>query len=147
MWSAQGAERVPARWHEAGAAVIYASENYATAMLEKLVYWNGALPPNQHFVEITVPQGASYEVVTAQTLPGLFNPNQQASRRYGRDWYRELRSVILIVPSVVARMENNVVFNSQHSEFASVTVGLEKPVWWDPDLFGSGRQSETPVPQ
>ncbi len=139
MWSAQGAERVPARRHEAGAAVICASENYATAMLENLVYWNGALPPNQHFVEITVPQGASYEVVTAQTLPGLFDPNQEASRRYGRDWYVELRSVILIVPSVVARMENNVVFNSQHSEFKNVTVELEKPVWWDKDLFGSGR--------
>jgi len=31
--SAEGAKRVSGRWHEAGAEVIYASENYSTAML------------------------------------------------------------------------------------------------------------------
>ena len=129
------AKRVSGRWHEAGAEVIYASEHYSTAMLENLVNWNGTLPPNQHFIEITVPQGVSYEVVTAESLPGLFDTNQEASRRYGRDWYVESRSAILIVPSVVARMENNVVLNSRHPEFAGVAVGLETLVWWDPRLF------------
>ena len=136
MWSAEGAKRVSGRWHEAGAEVIYASESYSTAMLENLVNWNGALPPNQHFVEVAVPQGTSYEVVTAETLPGLFDPNQEASRRHGRDWYAESRSAILIVPSAVARMESNLVFNSQHPEFEGAAVGLETPVWWDPRLFG-----------
>jgi len=137
VWSAEGAKRVSGRWHEAGAEVIYASENYSTAMLENLVNWNGTLPPNQHFIEITVPQGTSYEVVTAESLPELFDSNPEASRRYGRDWYVQLRSAILIVPSVVARMENNLVFNSLHPEFASVTVGLETPVWWDPRLYAT----------
>ena len=136
VWRADGAKRVSGRWHEAGAEVIYTSEHYSTAMLENLVNWNGTLPPNQHFIEITVPQGVSYEVVTAESLPGLFDANQEASRRYGRDWYVESRSAILIVPSVVARMENNVVLNSRHPEFAGVAVGLETPVWWDPRLFG-----------
>ncbi|MYH15573.1 MAG: RES domain-containing protein [Gammaproteobacteria bacterium] len=135
VWSAEGAKRVSGRWHEAGTEVIYASENYSTAMLQNLVNWKGALPPNQHFVEVTVPQGTSYEVVTAETLPGLFDPNQEAPRRHGRDWYAELRSAVLIVPSVVARMEDNLVFNSQHPEFEGVAVGLETPVWWEPRLF------------
>jgi len=101
-----------------------------------MVNWNGSLPPNQHFIEITVPQGASYEVVTAEALPELFDPYQAASRRYGREWYVESRSAVLIIPSVVARMENNLVFNSRHPEFSGVSVGLETPVWWDPRLFG-----------
>ena len=135
VWSAAGAKRVSGRWHESGAEVIYASENYSTAMLEALVNWNGTLPPNQHFVEVTVPQGTSYEVVTSESLPDLFDPSQVASRRYGRDWYVESRSAVLIVPSVVARMEKNLVFNSLHPEFAGVVVGLETPVWWDSRLF------------
>ena len=135
VWSPEGAKRVSGRWHEAGAEVIYASKHYSTAMLEHLVNWNGALPPNQHFIEITIPQGTSYEVVTAQTLPGLFDSNQEASRSFGREWYVEARSAILMVPSVVARTEDNVVINSLHPDFRGLTLGLETPVWWDPRLF------------
>ncbi len=39
-------------------------------MLEKLVHGSRSLPPNQHFIEITIPNGVSYEVVTPATLPG-----------------------------------------------------------------------------
>ncbi|MCY4276290.1 MAG: RES domain-containing protein [Gammaproteobacteria bacterium] len=135
VFSAEGAMRVAGRWHEAGAEVIYASQHYSTAMLENLVKWNGTLPPNQHFIEITVPQGISYDVVTAESLPGLFDSNQELSRRYGRDWYAEARSAVLVAPSVVARVENNIVLNCQHPEFADISAGLETPVWWDARLF------------
>ncbi len=116
--------RVSGRWHEAGAEVIYASQHYSTAMLENLVNWNGALPPNQHFIEITLPQGTSYEVVTAESLPGLFDANQEISRRYGRNWYAESRSAVLVAPSVVARVENNVVLNCQHPDFKDIGASV-----------------------
>ena len=135
VWSTEGAKRVSGRWHEAGGDVIYVSENYSTAMLEKLVHWNGALPPNQHFIEVTIPRGTSYEVVTADTVPGWFKPSGEAARRFGRQWYVENRSAILIVPSVVARMERNIVINCRHSNFEGLAVGLETPVWWDQRLF------------
>ena len=135
VWSAEGARRTSGRWHEAGAEVIYASESYSTAMLETLAHWNGALPPNQHFIEVTMPRGVSYEVVTADVVPDWFRPNAEAARRFGRHWYMDNRSAILIVPSVVARMERNVVINRRHPEFADLAVGLETPVWWDRRLF------------
>ena len=135
VWNAEGAKRTSGRWHETGAEVIYASENYSTAMLEQLVHWNGTLPPNQHVVEITIPKGTSYEVVTPQTLPGCFSPDGEAARRFGHQWYEENRSAILIVPSVVARMERNVVTNCRHPEFSEIGVGLETPVGWDRRLF------------
>ena len=135
VWSTEGAKRVSGRWHEAGADVIYVSENYSTAMLEKLVHWNGALPPNQHFIEVTIPRGTSYEVVTADTVPGWFKPSGEAARRFGRQWYVDNRSAILIVPSVVARMERNIVINCRHSSFEGLAVGLETPVWWDQRLL------------
>ena len=135
VWSAEGTRRTSGRWHEAGAEVIYASENYSTAMLETLAHWNGALPPNQHFIEITIPKAVSYEVVTADVVPGWFTQSAQAARRYGRRWYTDNRSAILIVPSVVARMERNIVINRRHPEFEDLAVGLETPVWWDQRLF------------
>ena len=135
VWSAEGSRRTAGRWHEAGAEVIYVSENYSTAMLEVLVHWNGALPPNQHFIEITIPGGTSYEVATPDTVPNWFEPSGEAARRFGREWYRENRSAILIIPSVVARMERNLVINARHPDFAGLKVGLETPVWWDHRLF------------
>jgi RES domain-containing protein len=113
VWSAEGAKRTSGRWHEAGVEVIYASENYSTAMLEKLVHWNGTLPPNQHYIEITIPKGTSYAVVTAQTFPECFSSDGEAARRLGRRWYEENPSAILIVPSVVAAW----------SEISSSTAG------------------------
>ena len=135
VWSTEGARRTSGRWHEAGAEVIYASDSYSTAMLAKLVHWNGTLPPNQHFIEITIPKGTSYEVVTADIVPEWFHSGGETARHFGRQWYEESRSVILVVPSVVARMERNLVINRRHPDFGVLTVGLETPVWWDQRLF------------
>ncbi len=135
IWSPDGARRVAGRWHEAGAQVIYASENYSTALLEILAHWNGLLPSGQQYIEITIPSGTSYEFVKEDAISNWFERSAEAARRFGRDWYDEGRSAILIVPSVIARMEQNVVINSRHAEFSNLMVGPEKPVFWDERLL------------
>lgn len=135
IWSPGGARETSGRWHEAGASVIYASEHYSTAMLEKLVHYSGEPPPNQHFVEIDVPAGLSYEVVNPDLLPNWADPSGAAARRFGREWFEAKRSVVLLVPSVVARVDLNFVFNAEHPEFAQIEHGLETPIWWDQRLF------------
>lgn len=137
VWSAEGARRVDGRWHGRGDTVIYASRHYSTAMLEKLVHWNGLLPPNQHFVEITIPAGTSYEVFSADHQPEWFHPDGEVARRYGHAWIAEGRSAVLLVPSVVARMEENLLINPAHPDAAAIQPGLERPVWWDARLFGA----------
>ncbi|MGX1098723.1 RES family NAD+ phosphorylase [Amorphus sp. MBR-141] len=136
VFSPEGARLVSGRWHAAGAAVIYAAEHYSTALLEQLAHWNGVLPPNQHSIEIALPAGLSYEVVTRDSLPDWRQPNGNAARRFGMGWYRERRGAVLFVPSVVAPLETNVVINATHPEFADVRGDdLEKPVAWDDRLF------------
>ncbi len=115
--------------------MIYASEHYSTAMLEKLAHGNGSLPANQHFVEITIANGLSYEVVEPAHLSGWDDPNGNASMLFGETWQQDKRSVLLIVPSVVARMEHNFLVNPDHPEFRSIRHGLHRPVWWDERLF------------
>ena len=46
------------------------------------------------------------------------------------------RSLLLLVPSVVARMERNILVNPDHPEFGRLTHGLHQPVWWDRRLVG-----------
>ena len=135
IYSAEGARLVEARWHEKGDSVIYASEHYSTAMLEKLAHWNGMPPSNQHYIEITIPAGVTYEMVTPDHLPEWHRADGHAARAFGHRWYTEGRSAVLLVPSVVARMERNVVINAVHEEFGRIKVGLETPVWWDERLF------------
>lgn len=135
VFSAEGAALWAGRWHAVGQRVIYASERNATAMLEKLAHCNGILPPNQHAVEITLPNGSSYEVVSPERLPAWHEASGESARRFGMRWYEERRSLVLIVPSVVARAERNLVINAEHPEFAGVRRGLEAPVWWDTRLF------------
>ena len=135
IWSEGGAQTTDGRWHEAGARAIYASEHFSTALLEKLVHYSGELPPNQHFIDIHIPAGTSYEVVTPDALPGWAAADGMAARAFGRRWFEEGRSAVLIVPSVAARMERNLVFNAAHPGFAAIRPGLETPVRWDARLF------------
>ena len=93
----------PGRWNDAAHPVVYAAQRYSTALLEMLVHGSGALPPNQHYVEIAIPAGASYEVFQPAAHPGWDLANGKVSRAFGCAWQAEGRSLILIAPSVVAR--------------------------------------------
>ncbi|MEI5668493.1 RES family NAD+ phosphorylase [Bosea sp. CCNWLW174] len=127
----------PGRWNTPGSPLIYSSEHYSTALLEKLVQGSGRLPPNQHHIEITLPRGLSYEVFSPSSLAGWDSMPATASKEFGAQWCQQRRSAILIVPSVVARLNRNVLINPAHSEFGTITASLHEPVYWDRRLFGS----------
>lgn len=135
IFDATGARLWPGRWSTADSPMIYASEHYSTAMLEKLAHGNGHLPPNQHWIAITIPPGVSYEVFSTAHHPGWEAEDCLLAKGYGRAWRQAMRSLLLIVPSVVARMERNVLINDAHPELARITYGLHEPVWWDGRLF------------
>lgn len=116
--------------------MLYTSERYSTALLEKLVQGSGVLPPNQHVIEITIPPGIGYEVLNAAALPGWDEARGADSKRFGERWQQSGRSAILIVPSVVARLDANVLINLDHAEARRITHGLHQPVWWDLRLYG-----------
>ena len=137
IYDATGSTIAPGRWNDAATPVIYAAEHYATALLEKLVHGSGHLPPNQHAVRITIPAGTSYEIVTKDALPGWDAMPPRPSVAFGAAWVREGRSAILLVPSVVAREERNVLINPAHLDAARIEHSLHEPVHWDRRLFGA----------
>jgi RES domain-containing protein len=136
IYDARGSTIFPGRWNDDNTPVIYASEHYSTAMLEKLAQGAGELPPSQHYIVITVPKVTSYEVVSKDRLPGWDALDPGVSRELGARWVKEQRSAILLVPSYVARIERNVVINPAHADAAAIETSLAEPVWWDERLFG-----------
>ncbi len=136
IFDATGSTISPGRWNTPASPVIYASQSFSTALLEKLVRGSGQLPPNQHFVTITLPRGLSYEVLSLPSLPGWDSMPATVSKSFGETWCRERRSAILMVPSVVARVDWNVLVNPAHPEFRLIEAGLHQPVYWDRRLYG-----------
>lgn len=135
IFDATGSRLNPGRWNTRACPVIYTSEHYSTAMLEKLVHGSGRLPPNQHYIEIAIPNGATYEVLNAAALPDWYLETGAASKPFGDTWQQSKRSLVLMVPSVVARLELNILINPEHAEFGKVTTSIHHPVWWDKRLF------------
>ena len=131
-----GAATLGGRWNSPGRRVVYASETYAGALLEKLAQANiGRVPNNQVYVEIEIPAGVAIEILDSAGLPGWDRTDQQTSRMYGDTWYDERRSAVLLVPSMITRVERNVVINESHPAFPEIKVSPPRPVIWDERLF------------
>ncbi|OAP40338.1 RES family NAD+ phosphorylase [Sinorhizobium americanum] len=137
IFDATGSTIATGRWNAPGTPVIYTSEHYSTAVLEKLVHGSGRLPPNQHYVQVTIPRGVTYEVFSTAAMAGWDSMPAVASKEFGEAWCLQKRSALLIVPSVVARLDQNIIINPAHPDFPRITVSLHQPVYWDKRLFGS----------
>ena len=133
----RGAFEHGGRWNSPGRRVVYAGDSFAIALLERFVHLpTGRIPRNQVFVQITIPpRVAAEEAALAPAGVGWADGDLIASRAYGDAWYDERRSAVLVVPSVVTRIDHNLLLNPNHPEFAAITVGPPEPVHWDHRLF------------
>jgi RES domain-containing protein len=137
-FSPVGASLVGGRWNSPGLGVIYASRSYAGAMLECLAHAGIGRVPRTH---VAIPIAVAAAVTTEQhdegSLPvGWDHADLRVARAFGDTWIRERRSAVLVVPSVVARREGNVLLNPQHADFREIVAGSPEPVVWDARLFG-----------
>lgn len=127
-----------ARWNMEHDKIIYTAQHYMTAIMEKWVQLT-ELPKKLYFTEIKIPAGVGCETVNDDTLPsdwhelGVENAQVQT---FGHRWYHAKRSVVLSVPSVVARpVERNLILNTTHRDFRRIRPGKKAPVEWDSRLL------------
>jgi RES domain-containing protein len=139
IFDGSGAMFHGARWNSPGRRVIYAAETYAGALLGVLVHASGSVPQSQGYVEIEIPSGLSIEEITQDDLPRWDAPSFEASRAFGDRWYDERRTPVQIVPSVVTRVERNVLINQEHPDFPMVRASQAVPVRWDARLWKKPR--------
>jgi RES domain-containing protein len=138
VWSGTGAMLMGGRFNSPGRAVIYGAATFAGAMLEVLVHARiGKVPRTHVFVAAEVPDDLEVELANAEVLPaGWDRPDSMAARAYGDRWIAEGRTAVLLVPSVVAREEWNVLVNPAHPMAGRLAVSEPSPVVWDERLFG-----------
>jgi RES domain-containing protein len=136
-FSPVGASLVGGRWNSPGLGVIYACRSYAGAMLECLAHAGiGRVPRTHVAVEIAIADALTVERHDESSLPvGWDHADLRVARAFGDAWIRECRTAVLVVPSVVARREGNVLINPQHPDFSGIAAGSPEPVVWDARLF------------
>lgn len=137
-WSPQKASGTPNRWNAANQFVLYLSEHFGTAMLERVVHAGRAAPPPAHAAWVTIPDELRTEQLTADELPlGWDHPHDlTAARAAGSRWYGDGRSAVLLVPSVPGRpFERNVVINTTHADWPRIVWESVQEISWDPRLF------------
>jgi len=88
-------------------------------------------------IEITIAEAVPVERHDENSLPvGWDQSDLRVARAFGDAWIRQRRTAVLVVPSVVARRESNVLLNPQHPDFGKIVAGSPEPAVWDARLFG-----------
>lgn len=126
-----------ARWNSRGRFVIYAAEHYSTALREKAAQVNSVrLPRSLLYTRIDIPPDASREEVAPDDLPGWAADDRLQSQRHGDRWYDERRSLVLIVPSLVAPgLERNILINQHHPQFSQLAASPAAAIRCHPRLL------------
>jgi RES domain-containing protein len=138
VYDGSGAALEGARWNSPGRFLIYASEHYATAILEKLVHAGRTqLPGLHHAAAIQIPDHLASEEFDPGLVPNWDREDSASAREYGDDWHATGRTAVLIVPSLPGQpVERNFIINPAHPDAARISVMPSFDVVWDGRLFG-----------
>lgn len=137
VWDGTGAALVGGRWNSPGRALIYGALSYACALLEVLAHAGiGRVPTTHCVVSAEVPDGLLVEWAHADALvAGWDAQNSPSARAFGDQWLEQARSAVLLVPSVVARLEWNALVNPAHPDASKLLPSRPEKVVWDRRLF------------
>lgn len=142
LFSGEHAARVGGRWNPQGRPAIYACTTFGGAMLEQLAQLGTTrIPRCQVSIILTIPAGSTVQTYEADELPEGWNASDyKVSQAVGEKWLIAQKAVALIVPSVLFRVEQNVVLNPLHPQIARIVVGAAVEVKWDERLFAARRR-------
>ena len=134
--SGRSAAAEPGRWNRKGEPVVYAATSVSLATLETAAHVNPAgLPLNRFLVEIVFPTKtwSHRETLDVSAIGPAWKaiPAGTASERAGSEWLRSLRSVILLVPSVIVPEESCVLINPTHPDARSIRAIVRRRMEYD----------------
>ena len=124
------------RWHKKGERVLYCSFSFATCVLELKV--NGVsfktIREVNHYSTVDIPNDLGIDVVPETFYASGWQATKAISQEHGSIWYHELRSPILQVRSSVMPVEQNIIINTLHPDFAKIKFLDPLPTELDPRL-------------
>jgi RES domain-containing protein len=139
--SCEGARRNGGRWNSKGVPILYCATSESLAMLELRVHAPHPYPRTRLRFIIEVPDDAIDEAPVA-ALPRGWNklPPSPASKRFGDEWVASGSSLGLLVPSVIASEERNLLLNPAHARFREVRLVKKNRLRLDMRLYGKARR-------
>ena len=149
--SAEGARSNGGRWNNKGTPVLYCATSESLGMLELRVHSPHPYPRTRLKFVIDAPDDAIVEI-SMNELPRGWNklPPGPSSKRFGDAWVASKSSLGILVPSVIATEERNLVLNPAHSRFKEARVVSQERVTLDMRLYAvvvpSGRKVTPPSP-
>jgi len=138
--SPDGARQHGGRWNSKGIPLLYCATSESLAMLELRVHAPQPYPRTRLRFVIEVPDDAVQEVL-ASSLPRGWNklPPSPASKRFGDEWVATGSSLGLLIPSVIASEERNLLLNPAHPRFKEVRILRKSRVQMDLRLYEQTR--------
>lgn len=126
--------------------MLYCASSESLALLELRVHSPQPYPRTRWRFAIEVPDDAP-TLAAKEELPRGWDklPPGPASKRFGDAWVAAGSSLGLLVPSVVASEENNLILNPSHPRFQDVRVLSKQRVVLDRRLYSlpAKRRSST----
>lgn len=131
-FTGEGARLYGGRWNSVGVPIVYVVSSFALALLEIMANARpGRVPPDMVYSVVGLPDHL-VETLDVSRLPTTWYkaPAPPECQAAGDEWVRRGSSVALLVPSAIARIENNVLLNPNHRDFAQVGIGatLDMPI-------------------
>jgi RES domain-containing protein len=111
-------------------------------LLEVLAHASiGRIPTTHRFVVVEVPRSVSVEIPDPNSLPAGWDAERSGvARAFGDRWLEEARSAILVVPSVVARIDHNALVNPAHPDARLLIPSPPQANIWDRRLFARSKR-------
>jgi RES domain-containing protein len=137
-FTGEGARVLGGRWNSVGVPMVYASLSLSLAVLEILVHMT-AVAGADDYVYVVADFGiemSNVERVDIDRLPLDWRRlDHPALHAIGDEWARSMRSLVLLVPSVVVDGEWNAVINPLHPDAPRMTIAKPKVFQFDARLF------------
>ena len=132
-----GARLTGGRWNSVGRPMLYCASTVALAAMESMAaLGTDVLPYNRFLVRLDVPEMVWAARETLAPPPGWDAiPEGRASISAGDAWAASLRSLILLVPSVIVPEERNILINPVHPAATAITATTVRRWSYDPRLF------------
>jgi RES domain-containing protein len=137
-FSGEGARILGGRWNSVGVPVVYTSLSLSLAVLEVFVHMTASAEP-EDYVYVAADLGVDElkaERIRMDRLPDDWKRlNHPALQALGDEWSSSMRSLILLVPSVVVEGEWNALINPLHPDAVGIVIEKPKPFHFDERLF------------
>lgn len=129
------------RWHRPGRPLVYAASSCALALAEFLAHLDDD-PGTLQAIEIHVPDDLRLDCIESSMLPPDWRtPRHEGCCRSGEDWLSrpfDDRGAVLLVPSAVVPLEQNVVIDPWHPEISRIVIQAVHEFQLDDRLLRSG---------